>query len=506
MSATPVEPVGPGPQSRVVRNEERVLDAVVEILGTLGWAAVTHASASRAAGLSTRPVHDRFADRSAIAVATWRQRTGPALEAALAEVLASCGLLATDPLQEAPTTTPAGMLEQVSPVTDHWRSVTAMIEAGGARPLRTRSESRRTAGAHDVRPQRSAADQAAAALASQVDTLRDAVAATAAASARVDLEVLRASGPSEAWFTVALAAFARPEPLLRAAAELLIISQFDPALADQVRTQAAERMARWCAPTGENVNPRKAAQRAYVLSVSLGLLAAHHRVDSGSLQLDREESSLLAALSTESEPVNLPQSPASHLADRSPLATGDRALDALLEATLAEVGAHGFDGATVDSIAKAAGCSDGLVFSRYESKLALFLDATRRQQADSWRANDAFQQKIADLHGHAIADAVAIRELQRPEYHAQRALYLEQIRLSWHDASLRDAQGAEYDAFIAEARAIDPTGVPIDDPAALHVSIAVGFGLALLPLLLPNAWDLPYDVVTIPLAAHAPAR
>ena len=28
----------------------------------------------------------------------------------------------------------------------------------------------------------------------------------------------------------------------------------------------------------------------------------------------------------------------------------------------------------------------------------------------------------------------------------------------------------------------------------------VGFGLALLPILLPQAWDLPYDVVTIPLA------
>jgi hypothetical protein len=144
-----------------------------------------------------------------------------------------------------------------------------------------------------------------------------------------------------------------------------------------------------------------------------------------------------------------------------------------------------------------------LVFGRYESKLALFLDATRRQQAVAWRANAEYQSKIADLHGHPIADAVAIRELQRPEVRTQRALYLEQIRLSWHDPALRDAQSAEYDRYIDDARDTDLGGLPFDNPAALHLSIAVGFGLALLPILLPEAWDLPYDVVTIPLAGFA---
>jgi hypothetical protein len=41
---------------------------------------------------------------------------------------------------------------------------------------------------------------------------------------------------------------------------------------------------------------------------------------------------------------------------------------------------------------------------------------------------------------------------------------------------------------------------------ALAVSIALGLGLALLPVLHPEAWSLPYDVVTIPLAERSPAH
>ena len=46
---------------------------------------------------------------------------------------------------------------------------------------------------------------------------------------------------------------------------------------------------------------------------------------------------------------------------------------------------------------------------------------------------------------------------------------------------------------------------PASSPADLHVSIALGVGIAMLPLLAPEALGLPYDVVTIPVAEHLPA-
>jgi hypothetical protein len=99
-----------------------------------------------------------------------------------------------------------------------------------------------------------------------------------------------------------------------------------------------------------------------------------------------------------------------------------------------------------------------------------------------------------------IADAVAIREVQRPHVASQRATHLEQIRISWHDDELQRALAAEFDQFVADATAADPAWAPANSPAELHVSIALGFGLSLLPVLHPEAWSLPYDVVTIPLA------
>ena len=68
------------------------MGAVVAVLADAGWAGVTVASVARAAGLSPRPVQDRFPDRWAMAVGAWQQQVGPALEGALLELLESAGL------------------------------------------------------------------------------------------------------------------------------------------------------------------------------------------------------------------------------------------------------------------------------------------------------------------------------------------------------------------------------------------------------------------------------
>lgn len=104
-----------------------------------------------------------------------------------------------------------------------------------------------------------------------------------------------------------------------------------------------------------------------------------------------------------------------------------------------------------------------------------------------------------------IADALAIREVQRPEIRRQRAIYLEQIRLSWHEDGLRAALEAAVEQFADDAVESDPDWAPAASDEALHFSLALGQGLALLPVLHPECWALPYDVVTVPMAASAQA-
>ena len=93
MSKKPIAGPARPPQARVQRNEERVLDAIVEVAGTGGWADLSVAAVSRSAGLSPKAVHDRYEDRSALACAAWTNRCGPVLRAALAEVLCAAGAL-----------------------------------------------------------------------------------------------------------------------------------------------------------------------------------------------------------------------------------------------------------------------------------------------------------------------------------------------------------------------------------------------------------------------------
>lgn len=74
-------------QSRSIRNDERILDAALELLADEGWGGFALATVAPRAGMSKRPVVDRFADRQALAVAVWRQRVLPVLMPAIERLL-----------------------------------------------------------------------------------------------------------------------------------------------------------------------------------------------------------------------------------------------------------------------------------------------------------------------------------------------------------------------------------------------------------------------------------
>lgn len=506
MSKKPIAGPARPPQARVTRNEERVLDAIVEVAGTGGWADLTVAAVSRSAGLSPKAVHDRYEDRSALSCAAWTHRCGPVLRAALAEVLCAAGAL--EPGSSSPTPLPTvqqaaarrhfGGTSAIPPSTEPWEKVRRAIHAAAsnARDIHSGNvpalSDEQTSSVADLRD--------------ATDALLSSLEVAESAAFAVRLAALRAAGPSAEWLAVALDAFTRPSTAVRAATELVIASQFDPSLAKAVARQLATTVQVWCTPVRKNPTAEIAAQRAYLLCLALGLVLAHSRAGAADLDLGWQQESLFEALSTSRAPVALPKARAGYLEAGVSFDTGDIALDSLLQATLDEVAARGFDGATTSSIARAAGCSDGLIFARYPSKIALFLDASKRQQAISFRNYDAYQTEVRTKHGMGIADAVAIREVQRPHVSAQRVTYLEQIRISWHDDELQRALAAEFDQFVSDATAGDPAWGPANSPAELHVSIALGFGLSLLPVLHPEAWSLPYDVVTIPLVERSPAH
>ena len=320
--------------------------------------------------------------------------------------------------------------------------------------------------------------------------------------------VLTASGlldtpGSDAEFVAAMHSVFRPSVDLLAAAELLVLARFEPTLRDALDASLAPTAAQWCEPVPGRVTRAAAARRAYLLMVALGLIAAGRRPGVSGLDLTGELTDLHRALHTDQAPVRLPAARPLHAQEPTEFGTGDPIHDDLLSAALDRVGHLGFDAATTMTIARAAGHSETTIFIRYPSKLALFIDAAARQTAIAFRANETFTRRLEARHGRAIAEAVNIREFMHPDLDLQRAIYAETIRMSWHDEELRDRQEAEIAAFIEEMHRDHPDWPDGATAARAHMSYATAIGYALLPVLAPDAWTLPYDVVTRALPGDA---
>ena len=80
-------------QSRVLRNDTLILDAALDATAQDGWPGLALTAVARRAGLSQRPVANRFVDRSELATAVWRERAAPVLLTALERALSTAGLI-----------------------------------------------------------------------------------------------------------------------------------------------------------------------------------------------------------------------------------------------------------------------------------------------------------------------------------------------------------------------------------------------------------------------------
>ena len=121
------------------------------------------------------------------------------------------------------------------------------------------------------------------------------------------------------------------------------------------------------------------------------------------------------------------------------------------------------------------------------------LDAAERQLGLAFRANETWMAAIEKDHGRGIAEAALIRETQDPARGELRAVALEQLRLSWHNADLRARMARQFDEYVVDMQVPKPHF----DPGEVQLGYAVGAGVMVLPLMCPGAWTLPYDVVTV---------
>lgn len=305
---------------------------------------------------------------------------------------------------------------------------------------------------------------------------------------------------SEAELAKALSRINRLTHEQRAGLELLVISQFDGVLKETIDNTLGQHVRTALHVGADAASRATAARRAFLLSLALGLAFAS-RVNQGEdVDLTSEVASLYAGLQVSRDPLVLPKQPASYLRNDPEFDTDDPTLNALFGAVLAQVGTNGFERASVDRIAAAAGFTTGALFARYSTKLELFIDATRRQQAMAMPAAQEYMVSMSAAHGAGVGDALNIRESQRPALAHLRAIGLEQLRVSLHNDGLRKARQQEIDLFVESHLGVDPHSDEAAVRASVYVAVAIGIGIAVLPLLDPDCWSLPYDVVTVPLA------
>lgn len=102
--------------------------------------------------------------------------------------------------------------------------------------------------------------------------------------------------------------FAVPSVELRAAAEMVVVSSFEPVLREAVDATIVPAVRSWLDPDAAG-GPVRAARRGYVLTLALGLLAAAFRPGIGDLHFAAEWRRLLAVLGADRDPVPLPDEP-----------------------------------------------------------------------------------------------------------------------------------------------------------------------------------------------------
>jgi AcrR family transcriptional regulator len=297
----------------------------------------------------------------------------------------------------------------------------------------------------------------------------------------------------------AMQPFLEPNAAMSAAVELLVESYFNAEVRAAVADTLGTALSQWLTPVPRRLTRADAARRSFILITALGVLLESRRQPDQRYELSREWQRICDALQAPESIEKLPKVHYEHWDGIVDLDTGDALLDRLLEATREEIGRKGYEATTVDSIARAAGRTKGLVFSRYPSKRQLFNDAVDRYAKAMYNLNEQAWGEMLEVTSVGTAEAVLYREFMRPGREHINGFALEQYRLAWHDADMRHAVSDAMSEVIAGRIEAEPER-PVDElRAQIFIDVAQGIGVLLMPVCYPDAWTLPYQHMTVPL-------
>lgn len=299
----------------------------------------------------------------------------------------------------------------------------------------------------------------------------------------------------------AMRPFVDPDTAMRAAAELLVENSFDAGVRDAVHESLGESLAQWLTPVPRRLGKVDAARRSVVIITALGVLLEARRQEGEAFHLQGEWDRLCAALAAPESIEKLPHVHFEHWDGVFDFDTGDALLDRLLEATRDEIGRNGYEATTIDDIARAAGRTKGLVFSRYPSKKQLFNDTVTRFTKAMYDLNEQAWGQMLQVASSGAAEAVLYRELMRPGREHLRAFSLETYRLSWHDPDMRASVAHAISDVITSRMEAEPTRPRRELQADVFIGAAQGIGVLLMASIYPDAWALPHQHITVPLNA-----
>jgi AcrR family transcriptional regulator len=165
----------------------------------------------------------------------------------------------------------------------------------------------------------------------------------------------------------------------------------------------------------------------------------------------------------------------------------------LLDAALAELREHGYEGISLQAVARRAGLTKGAIYWSFRDKRDLFLALVKEELDEPVRELMAITETAPADIATAPLVSTGLAQLVRERPDVLLVLF-EQWALAVRDRELRDAY-VHRQAMLREAlaRALrarhETTGVPLTYPAELLASavLALGHGLAMSALVEPQA-------------------
>lgn len=280
--------------------------------------------------------------------------------------------------------------------------------------------------------------------------------------------------------------------LNQATIEILVTCSFNENIKNKIQKDFYELLD-W--PT--SFNSIKATQQIMMLNVILGLIADRKSSKNKLPEVVNLAHEILISFCNPTDERAMPNVDASHL-DIFQFKTGDQIKDKIFDSCVYNIRKSGYEKMTTKAIAQTAGVSEGLIFSKFKTKLEIFTESYIAQTVVGLKENYKFVEDLTVQFGEAMADAIFLRENCHPDRTLQRAVYLEQMRLSWHLPKVKKAHDLAVAQVFSEWRKagknISESGN--EDSPENQLRIAIPRGAVITSTLLPETYKLPYICLT----------